>query len=193
MNPVETIELKKLPELTIVFGPERQAVAELRFASDQPLSRERLELGNMTIWSCRWPWLAGGPSGVRTGSRGGLVACHINMWANRNESRHRGESTMTAAEPASSNGYADKIFQLKQLVQQLGANEVKKLADVLSQAVDSVSPVSDRAFPSSLSLCCRQRIQKRTAIYDKAVNSRPPARASAVNRFVASSSLHRGA
>jgi hypothetical protein len=29
-------------------------------------------------------------------------------------------------------GYADKISQLKQLVQQLGANEVKKLAEVLS-------------------------------------------------------------
>jgi hypothetical protein len=36
------------------------------------------------------------------------------------------------AASANGTGYADKVVQLKQLVQQLGADEVKKLADVLS-------------------------------------------------------------
>ena len=37
-----------------------------------------------------------------------------------------------ATSSANGRGYADKISQLKQLVQQLGADEVKKLAEVLS-------------------------------------------------------------
>jgi hypothetical protein len=37
-----------------------------------------------------------------------------------------------ATSSANGTGYADKVSQLKQLVQQLGADEVKKLAEVLS-------------------------------------------------------------
>jgi hypothetical protein len=46
--------------------------------------------------------------------------------------RRKGKRGRRMAQPAANgSGYADKIIQLKQLVQQLGADEVKKLAEVL--------------------------------------------------------------
>jgi hypothetical protein len=43
-----------------------------------------------------------------------------------------GSKRVARTSSANGTGYADKVSQLKQLVQQLGANEVKKLAEVLS-------------------------------------------------------------